>query len=232
MSEGYQVIVREKALQQDMYYKNNNIMRYTIKYPCFISDTYQTLVNKLNSLYRTKAVMYERSNIMNLYQMAMVEYEYSVMNNYPIRQFEAYVDFFVTDNQNCILSLYFDQYEYAGGAHGLTVRYSDTWNLPKSKKMELGDFFPGRSNYRSYVMQSIIKQIENEIANGNNMFFEDYENLVRENFKSNNFYLTKEGIVIYFQQYDIAPYAAGLPTFLIPYGPGSAVMPKCLYAER
>ena len=38
MSEGCQVIVREKVLTQDMYYKNSIIMRYTIKYPQFISE--------------------------------------------------------------------------------------------------------------------------------------------------------------------------------------------------
>ena len=202
-------------------------MKYTIKYPKFISEKYQALTNKLNSLYRTKAVMYERSNIMNLYQMAMVEYEYSIANNFPVRQFEAYVDYMITYNQNCYLSLYFDQYEYAGGAHGLTVRYSDTWNLPKSKRIELSEMFPHRPNYREFIIQSINKQIENEIANGNTMYFEDYPKLVNENFKVNNFYLTKEGLVIYFQEYDIAPYASGIPTFVIPYGPGGAMMPKC-----
>jgi len=225
--EGYQIIVREKVLQQDMYYKNNKIMKYTIKYPEFISDTYRTLANKLNSLYRTKAIMYERSNIMNLYQMAMVEYEYSIANNYPVRQFEAYVDYFITFNQNCVISLYFDQYEYAGGAHGLTVRYSDTWDLQKSKRMDLSELFPHRTNYRDFVIHAIDKQIETEIAKGNSTYFEDYSKLVRENFKANNFYLTKEGVVIYFQQYDIAPYSSGLPTFVIPYGPGGATIPEC-----
>jgi hypothetical protein len=227
MFEGYQMIVRERVLKQDMYYKNNIIMRYTIKYPHFISEAYQTLANKLNSLYRTKAVMYERSNIMNLYQMAMVEYEYSMANNYPVHQFEAFVDYTITYNQNCVLSLYFDQYEYAGGAHGLTVRYSDTWNLPRSKRIELSELFPHRTHYKEFVIQTIDKQIETEMMNENAMYFENYSELVNENFKANNFYLTKEGVVIYFQQYDIAPYAAGLPTFLIPYGPGGAMHPRC-----
>lgn len=202
-------------------------MQYTIKYPKFISEKYQTLVNKLNSLYRTKALMYERSNIMNLYQMAMVEYEYSVANNFPVRQFEAYVDFTVTYNQNCAISLYFDQYEYAGGAHGLTVRYSDTWNLQKSKRIDLNELFPSKINCRDYVIDTINHQIENEITSGSNSYFENYSELVNENFKVNNFYLTNEGVVVYFQQYDIAPYASGLPTFLIPYSPHGAVPPKC-----
>lgn len=222
------MIVRERVIQQDMYYKDNIVMKYTIKYPQFISATYQPLANKLNSLYRTKAVMYERSNIMNLYQMAMVEYEYSIANNYPIHQFEAYVDYVVTYNENCFLSLYFDQYEYAGGAHGLTVRTSDTWNLPKSKRVELYEMLlPCRSTGIAYVLETIDQQIENEIKQGNIVFFDDYQKLVRESFKTNNFYLTEDGIVIYFQQYDIAPYVYGLPTFTIPYCQGGAAMPKC-----
>ena len=225
--EGSQVIVREKAIQQDMYYKNNVILKYTIKYPKFISEMYQTLASKLNSLYRTKALMYERSNITNLYQMAMVEYEYSIVNNFPIRQFEAYVDFFITYNQSCIISLYFDQYEYAGGAHGLTIRYSDTWNMQKSKRIEIKELFPHKDNYKDYIINEINQQIAGEIARGSNPYFEDYEKLVKDNYKANNFYLTKEGVVIYFQQYDIAPYATGITTFLIPYAPGGAVLPKC-----
>lgn len=223
----YQIIVREKVLQQDMYYKNNNIMKYTIKYPKFLSNDYQILMNKLNTFYRTKALMYERSNVMNLYQMAMVEYEYSVANHYPIRQFEAYVDYFITYNQNCYLSLYFDQYEYAGGAHGLTVRYSDTWDLKKSKRIDLADLFPPNTNYKSDIIREINNRIELEMEGDNKMYFDEYQRLVRENFKANQFYLSKEGVVIYFQQYDIAPYASGIPTFVLPYGPGGAMLPRC-----
>lgn len=224
--EGNPVVVREKQLHQDMYYKNQIIMKYTIKYPQFISATYQAMANKLNSLYRTKAYMYEKSNIINLYQMAMVEYEYSVANHFPIRQFDAYVDFTVTYNEDCIVSLYFDQYEYAGGAHGLTIRYSDTWDMLRSKRIELNELFHNKSNYREMVLSEIDQQIASQIDGEASMYFDDYAKLVRDNFKANNFYLTEEGVVIYFQQYDIAAYAAGLPTFLLPYG-GMVQLPSC-----
>lgn len=227
MLEEYQVIVRERALHQDMYYKNHIVMRYSIKYPQFISDTYQLIAIKLNSLYRTKAILYEKANIMNMYQMAMVEYEYSKANNYPFNQFEAYVEYTVAYNQNCLISLYFDQYEYAGGAHGLTVRYSDTWNLKKSKRVELAELFPHRPHYRDYVIRMVNRQIEKEMFQSNAMYFDNYEELVRKNFKPNNFYMSREGVNIYFQQYDIAPYAAGIPVFCIPYGPGGAILPRC-----
>lgn len=225
--EGYQILVVEKQIQQEMYYKNHIILKYTIKYPKFISGTYYNLVSKLNTLYRTKAVMYEKSNVMNLYQMATVEYEYSVAHNYPVRAFEAYVAYEVTFNQDCALSLYFDQYEYAGGAHGLTYRYSDTWDLTRSRRMDLIDFFPNRSDYKEIIYQNIIHQIDNQIYAGSGMYFDNYEQLVIENFKPKNFYLTPEGLLIYYQQYEIAPYASGIPTFVIPYGPDGATQPKC-----
>lgn len=223
----YRILVNEKVLQQQMFYKNQVIMTYTIKYPYFISTAFQTILNKLNSFYKTKAIMYERSNIMNLYQMAMVEYEYSKTNNFPIRQFEAFVDYKVTYNESCTLSLYFDQYEYTGGAHGLTIRYSDTWDLLRSRKMEVNELFKSELNYQDFIYQEIIQDIEGKVGSEEYMYFDDYKKLVKDKFKPNNFYLDKEGIVIFYQAYDIAPYASGIPTFTIPYKISFAIEPNC-----
>ncbi len=223
----YQVLVKEKQLKQDLFYKNHVVLKYTIKYPKFISGTYYNMMAKLNNLYRTKALMYQKNNVMNLYQMAIAEYEYSVAHGYPVREFEAYVNYEVPYNQNCALSLYFDQYEYSGGAHGLTVRSSDTWDLQRSRRMELKDFYPNNSNYKEQIIQEIITQINVQIATGNGMYFENYKQLVVDTFKQNNFYLTPEGLVLYFQQYDIAPYASGLPSFVIPYREEGPRQPEC-----
>lgn len=225
--KGYSFVVKEQVLQQDLYYKEHRVMTYTIKYPEFRSSTFQTLADKLNSLYRTKAYMYEKRTVNNLYQQAMVEYEYSIANNFPIREFEVYVDFTVTYNQNCTLSLYFDQYEYTGGAHGMTVRSSDTWDLQRSRKMEQKDLFSVELQFKEYVVAIINRMIAEDIASGDDLYFEDYAHLVTDNFKPNNFYLTEEGAVFYYQHYDIAPYAAGIRTFLIPYSQDGIVEPSC-----
>lgn len=223
----YIVVVKEKMLQEDRIYKEHVILSYTIKYPYFISDRFNLILNKLNIYYRTKALMYEKTNIANLYQMAMVEYEYAVANNFPIRPFEAYTTFTVTFNRNCAISLYFDQYEYTGGAHGITIRSSDTWHLQKSKKIELKELFPFHDDYKTYIINTINKQITEQIAQGNNIYFENYTQLVQETFKENSFYLTSSGVVIYFQQYDIAPYSSGIVEFTIEYLSGGAVPPSC-----
>ncbi|HBI73720.1 MAG TPA: DUF3298/DUF4163 domain-containing protein [Lachnospiraceae bacterium] len=227
--EGYSFSVNEQILQQDLYYKGSKVMSYTIKYPEFQSDSFPILADKLSLLYRTKANMYEKSVVNNLYQQAMVEYEYSIANNFPIREYEAYVDYKITYNQNCMLSLYFDQYEYTGGAHGATIRTSDTWNLQQSRKLQLKDLFLLPQDYSAYITDRVKQQIAGQIASGEDIYFDDYAHLVSDYFKPNNFYLTKEGAEFYYQQYDIAPYSSGIRTFLIPYSQNGIVEPRCCY---
>ncbi|MFV0239920.1 MAG: RsiV family protein [Lacrimispora sphenoides] len=41
------------------------------------------------------------------------------------------------------------------------------------------------------------------------------------NFNINGFFIKPSGIVIYYQQYDIAPYVRGIPEFLFPFQEGS-----------
>ncbi|NLJ97329.1 MAG: DUF4163 domain-containing protein, partial [Clostridiales bacterium] len=134
--------VYEKMLQEDMYYKGNVILSYTVKFPYFIAASYQDTLNKINAYYRTRATMYVKSDVMELYRLAMVEYEYAVSNNFPVRPFDVITVFEVTYNRNCALSLYFDRYEYTGGAHGITIRSSDTWNIAKSSPVRIASLFP------------------------------------------------------------------------------------------
>jgi hypothetical protein len=172
--------------------------------------------------------MYEKNKISELYQIAIADYENSIANGFPVRKYEAYTDYTVTYNTDNILSLYFDQYEYTGGAHGMTYRISDNWDLYSGSRISLEDLFPNMTDYEEYIMNTIIQQIDADMASGNQMYFEDYEQLVRESFDSNHFYLAEEGVVLYFDLYDIAPYAAGMPTFIIPYGENGATLPKQL----
>lgn len=209
--------IEERVLAGNLYHKDTVVLNYTIKYPHFVSEQCKIMLSKLNALYRTTAHMYQQNNVMNLYQRAMVDYETAKVNHYPFRRYESYADYTVTYNDNGIISMYFDRYEYTGGAHGSTIRSSDSWALKRGRRLRLSDIFPNDKSYREEVISLIIVDIEGNKNKGDMDYFEDYEDLVRENFKADQFYLTDEGIVIYFQQYDIAPYAYGLPTFLIPY---------------
>lgn len=222
------VIVYDKVLKQDMYYKGTVILSYTVRYPYFSFDRYQNTLDKINYYYQTEAHTYVKTNINRLFQQAMVEYEYALANNFPVRPFDVVTVYNVTYNKNCALSLYFDRYEYTGGAHGTTRRTSDTWNIANSTLVGLKDLFLIPNDIYSFVTNSIVKQIDKIKSSDSEAFpyFENYEALVRDNFNYKNFYLSNKGIVIYFQLYEIAPYASGIPEFILPYGIGGPIRPR------
>lgn len=94
------------------------------------------------------------------------------------------------------------------------------------KTIELRELICCISNFEDYILT----MIESKISKAPEVYFEDYGNLVKKNFNVNNFYCTSEGIIIYFQQYSIAPYSSGIREFLFPYST-CVINPKYLCAR-
>lgn len=97
------------------------------------------------------------------------------------------------------------------GAHGNTIRSSQNWDLRIGRQLPLSYFYPNNPNYVVDILRSIMTQIKENPEN----YFDNYCELVLENFNLDNYYVTPQYVVIYFQQYDIAPYSSGIPTFNI-----------------
>lgn len=197
-----------------MKYDGVTILKYKIEYPQFSSPFFKMSLRLINNIYKNKALEYQKHCETDLYKMAVEQYIYNKQNNYPIMVYEALLIYDVTYNNFCIISIYFDQYEFTGGAHGNTIRTSQTWNLQNTSKIQLKQLIKCSANYKAYVVGQVIQQIKN---NDPSIYFDDYAKLAAETFNPNSFYCLPEGIMIYYQQYDIAPYASGIREFLLPY---------------
>jgi Protein of unknown function (DUF3298)./KWG Leptospira. len=99
-----------------------------------------------------------------------------------------------------------------GAAHGMPTRSYAHVDLESGKLYELKDFFKKNSNYVKVLSDIIEKQIKNN---------EEYSYVWLDSYKGikedQPFYVTEDALYIYFYPYDIAPYAAGFPTFKIPF---------------
>ncbi len=201
------------AMKNELTYNGEILLTYRIEYPEFHSSCFQMCLNKVNRFYQNKAHAFQRHCEIELFPMAIEQYNEDRKNNYPIRAFDAVLVYEVTYLSACIISIYFDQYEYTGGAHGNTVRSSQTWNLQRCELIRLRQLFCCLPDYKAYILTAVEAQIKNEP----DLYFEDYEELIAEAFNPCSFYCTPEGVVVYYQQYDIAPYASGIREFLLPY---------------
>jgi len=205
--------VNNIVIEDEMQYDGVTLLTYRIQYPEFKSDNYKKSLTVINKYYKSRAMEYQQYIETDLYQMAVEQYLDDIKNGFPVRVFAADDSYEITYNKACILSLYFDRYEFTGGAHGNTIRTSQTWNLQTSQIIKLSELFDCLFDYRTYIKDQVIKQIEQNP----DIYFDNYEELVEQTFDVNNFYCTPQGVIIYFQQYDIAPYASGIREFLLPY---------------
>lgn len=131
-------------------------------------------------------------------------------NGYPFRPYEVYSGCKNYYENGKILSLYVDYYSYTGGAHGSTERRAYNYNLQTGEKLELKDFFKSGYDYKSVID----KQIKKEIAAQPEYYFDG--DMGFNGIDGQSCYIENNCLVIYFSQYEIAPYAAGIPEFRLP----------------
>lgn len=203
------------TLEKDLSYQGTVILKYKIQYPQIISKS-NSHFNEFNYAHAMEFKDYAEGK---LFQDAIQQYEYNISNGYPIMVYELYSIPTITYQTTDCISLYFDDYTYTGGAHGSTIRISQNWNLKLDRQFSLANLFPHSPYFVLSILQDISHQIEEQIVNGNDVYFDDYCKLLLDTFNPHQFYLIPNDntyhIVIYFQQYDIAPYSTGIPTFIL-----------------
>lgn len=205
--------IKKHVLKNSLTYNGEILMTYTIEYPEFRSLRNRMCLKNVNAFYENKALDYQKYCESELYPMAIQQYKEDQKNNYAIHVFDAVMKYEVTYLRSCILSLYVDRYEYTGGAHGNTLRDSQTWNLNTCEAIKLAQLLPCLLDQKGYLMNELEEQLKKEPE----IYFENAKQLISETFQENSFYCRKDGIVVYYQQYDIAPYSSGIREFLLPY---------------
>lgn len=114
----------------------------------------------------------------------------------------------VKNNQRNVLSLSLSNYVYHyHAAHGMTVIKSLTFDLQKGKQAALKDLFKPGSDYVQRISDLIAVQIkERDIP-----LLVDFTAIKPDQ----DFYIADKALVVYFQLYEITPYAYGFPMFPI-----------------
>lgn len=205
--------IKNNILTKELFFDGTLILKYHIEYPSICLNTSEMGIMNFNIYNKKIAFNLKNAAENELYKEAIELYKYNKENGYPTMVYEIYRNFEVTLNNCNIISLYLDEYTYTGGAHGTTLRTSQNWNLMQ------GFMFPLEALFFNdpYFVIGILKEINDQIAQNPEIYFENSCNLVLETFNPASFYLTSNSIVIYFQQYDIAPYSSGIRTFNIKY---------------
>ena len=114
-------------------------------------------------------------------------------------------------NDNYFATLSFSNYQFSGGAHGMYGESYLVIDIKNSEKITLNSIFDKTS--LSILEKRILKKAYIYTSSENATSLQDAGYLVDKIPPTENFSLTALGITFVYQPYEIAPYAAGLPTF-------------------
>lgn len=205
------------VLENQLYYKDTVVLKYKIEFPQLIKSRYRYGMRRFNEYNYNKAIELQEYCETELFKEAKELYDYNQSNDYPVMVYEIILAYDVTYQSNSVISLYTDEYMFLGGAHGNTKREAQNWNIQTGREIVLKELFPNNPYYIIDILKEINNQIAKQIENEENQYFENYCALVQENFRLENFYMVPKGVIIFFNQYEIAPYSSGIPTFKINY---------------
>lgn len=122
-------------------------------------------------------------------------------------------DFNVTFFKNNLLVMELYGYEYYfGAAHGMPTKDYVNLNMINGRFYELGDLFKRDVDY-VIDLSAIIEEMINMDPQYDYIFPGAYKGIA----KDQPFYVDETNLYIFFAPYEIGPYAAGFPTFKIPF---------------
>lgn len=180
----------------------------------------EMLINQAKTRY---ADNYRKSNE-DIYQEGAASFNWSKIKEVNILH-----------NEHDVLSLEFHDYGFTGGAHGLSISKFKVIDLQTGMQVGLDELFvPG---YREELEKAINRaaRVKYKLAREEGLkkagFYDDAVS------PGENFYLTKDGIGFFYNQYEVAPFALGPVSIFVSFqdlksilAPGSAAQ-RLIIAE-
>ncbi|WP_163195672.1 DUF3298 and DUF4163 domain-containing protein [Clostridium thermarum] len=202
-TEEVKVQVTEKVIKED-----TEALLVDIKLPVISGLTNKDIEKNLNSKFETEAMKLKSS----LEEEAKGALQDSKDNNLEFHKYEVNTSYKVNYNRNDFLSITVVYYRYTGGAHGLSYMKGYNIDLKTGHNYSLSQCFDKNFNYKEIIDEVVL----NEMKANRELYFEDVINDFKGIEKDHPFYIEEGNLVVYFAEYEIAPYAHGIPEFRVP----------------
>jgi hypothetical protein len=133
----------------------------------------------------------------------------------PDWKYELYVTGITTYFSKDIISLGLEVYSFTGGAHGSTVKQTKLLDIAASKEIRLNDMFVKGTDVPKRLSEICIPYLIKKIgANADVKWIKEGAGPKDSNYTK--FMLTPKYLVVFFGQYQVAPYYLGIQEVRIP----------------
>lgn len=122
--------------------------------------------------------------------------------------------YFIPFDRNGLLSIATQNYQYAGGAHGSFIVEGYTFDLSDGRELTLDDILSGTHEENLAFLKAAFFEY---LTEDYQPYADEFRHEAEAEMEHVSFYLTNDGLSLFFQQYQVGPYALGMPTAHIPY---------------
>lgn len=130
---------------------------------------------------------------------------------------QAKLDFAVALWKPPLLSLRLDATETTGTSRPFLTCSGETWDCATGYPRTLRSFFSAKNvRWRKDIMENLHTQVTARLASGETLLDPDCTQVMDRIFDPDHFYLTEEGISLFYPLYTLGAYAEGIPVFTIP----------------
>lgn len=165
----------------------------------------------LNSLFAASAASFV-GPVAQAAQAFALDIGYGQINSVPFLPYVVHVSYDVKRNDGRIVSVVLEMYQFTGGAHGLSHWEAFNFDTKTGKVLKLDDIFRSGTEWRDLIRS----EINSQMAEDTETYYFPPGQLATDWIPNpKKFYLTDTELVIFFDLYEIAPYAYGHPTFSI-----------------
>lgn len=192
------------------------LINYLASFPEFSIVGYENSAENINDYY--VQMNYDFIHfIQNTMSDANLEYTNNAGDpNFPWREWEIENTFEMVRGDESVISVKETDYYYYGGAHPGTTYRADNFSTQTGNLLLFDDIFSDPGDAHSQITNYILDLMTSPDYAGS--FFDDYVDLVAGIDMTDRWYFSESGLVVIFNEYEIAPYAAGPFEFTIPYG--------------
>jgi Protein of unknown function (DUF3298). len=202
--ESIKVEIKEKVDKRE-----TDTISIDMKYPEVSGLENKAIEKKINEIFEKDAV-----NLRDSLEKDSIEFKKSLEGtDMEFRKYGVGSSFEVKYNKNNILSIPVVYYQYTGGAHGGNNKVGYNFDLTTGKQLELSELFEANFDYKKVISEIVLKEMK---ANPDWYFPEAFDK-IEESIEKRPYYLEEGNLVVYYGEYEIAPYAAGIREFKIPF---------------
>lgn len=171
-----------------------------------------------------KSLQYINNDICDIYETVLKEWKNwhceNTKNPEDICLEEGYSDelkYEILLNQDGLLCIRFSQYVYLGGPHGTPVWHIRLYNLNTGQKLKLRDVVSGTDEEIYELIEKRFKEEKEQHCNYDHrpFYFPDFTLEYYQNIEDFKFFVSPEGVHIYFDVYEAGPYSEGFINFII-----------------